>query len=207
MVVHWHEVDGSTIPAGIEVRRYDVAEDSPAGDGSPSDATPEVTHFEGFSYDDDRPPAALTSTLLANSIGWGDVLGAQRARLVASFEEYADDNPNDSDERDWARITGEKAERGMVWMPGTDELVRAGTGTRTDPANDATFRLVANLLTEVGAKHPLRVLRRLRDDHDFPLDAGIEAHCTKVRGWCKKARDLYPSEFASEGRSQRPHLT
>ncbi|QCW51461.1 hypothetical protein FE634_15490 [Nocardioides dongxiaopingii] len=177
IVVHWHDVDGRVVAAGVEVRTYDVPGDAPLADNSaPRDGNPDARHYDG-SFPPGREPRDVTSGLLSRHIRWRDELRVHLPQLVESLD-----------------LSSEADPRGLAWT--NDSAVRAGRRAgRTARATDDTYRLVAELYGKATRdpatrrQEPLTVLRLLRDRHAFDLDDESNTDRSRVRAWIKTARD------------------
>lgn len=171
VVVHWHRDRGQLIPAGIEVRCYEVpgedVDDFQGGQETPDHGRPV--------FDDGEQSRAVSSELIGKRIRWGQVLGDHAAKL--------------------SRLTAADAEAPGPHHAGSAELLAsvaalAGGLTR---ATSQTYVLVAALYREaLESEHRSRpavyVLERLADGHGYPLSADNPSDRVKVRQWIGEAR-------------------
>lgn len=175
VVVHWHDVAGRVVAAGVDVRCYDVPGDAPATDHSPRDGLPDPHHNDGH-FPPGREPRDVTSGLMGHRIRWGEEIRVHLPQLVESLDRSSEEDPVD-----------------LAWT--NDSAVRAGQRAgRASRATDNTYRLVADLHREVSrdprsrGRQALAVLRLLRDRYHFDLDES-DSDRARVRAWVKTARD------------------
>lgn len=171
VVVHWHRDRGQLIPAGIEVRCYQVPREE-VDNFQGGQETPEHGHPV---FDDGEQSRAVSSELIGKRIRWGQVLGDHAAKL--------------------SRLTGADAETPGPHHAGSAELLAnvSALASGLTRATGQTYELVADLYREAQAsEHRSRpavyVLERLADGHGYPLSANNPSDRVKVRQWIGEAR-------------------